>query len=122
MQEGDERTVQEIFEDINSLDPLQSDFDPIQIEVERHVQSSGYMSPDPISMVEVQDAWDLFQSCVGQIHSACVAHTLSQSRNAMLTEQELLIGTIVAKSSQPRKRKDTMAKVFSLPWFRGVSC
>jgi hypothetical protein len=36
----------------------------------------------------------------------CVAHTLSHTRNALLSEGEAVIGTIIAKTSQVRKRAD----------------
>jgi RNA-dependent RNA polymerase len=110
LREGEARTVKDLTEDINDPGPTASDFDEIQIRVDQYVRASEYTSMEDFSVQEVQEAWDLFQTFTGQIHNACVSHTLSQSRDAMLTEQELIVGTIVAKSSQPRKRKDTMAK------------
>jgi RNA-dependent RNA polymerase len=96
---------------MNFSGPMGGNFEDIQRRVSNYIRISQYISMHPFSVEEVQEAWDLFQTFSGQIHNACVSHTLSQSRDAMLTEQELLVGTIVAKSSQPRRRKDLMAKV-----------
>jgi RNA-dependent RNA polymerase len=107
-----ETTVEDLFYDLNELGPTRSDFDDIQLGVEDYIRRSGFISMDPITMDEAQEAWDLFQTFTSQIHNACISYTLSQSKDAMLTEQELVIGTIVAKSNQPRRRKDMMAKVY----------
>ncbi|KAH9937600.1 RdRP-domain-containing protein [Fomitopsis serialis] len=53
----------------------------------------------------------LFESYTSQLRGICVAHALSYSRSAILTEEEALVGTIVAKTSQPRKRKDMMSRL-----------
>jgi RNA-dependent RNA polymerase len=111
LQEGEQRSVEELVIDINYAGPTSRDFEDIQTRLASHVRASGYISLHACTFVEVQDAWDLFNTFSGQIHNACVAHSLAQARDAMLMEQELLVGTIVAKSSQPRKRKDVMAKV-----------
>jgi hypothetical protein len=80
-------------------------------QIEIYVRSSGHMPSTWASTDEVQDAWDLFQSFATRLRNASFSHTLTTGRNSMLTEQELVVGTIVVKSSQPRKRKDVMAKV-----------
>jgi RNA-dependent RNA polymerase len=41
----------------------------------------------------------------------CRSHTLSFKKGARLSEQEVLVGTIVAKTSQPRRRIDLMAQM-----------
>jgi len=41
----------------------------------------------------------------------CAAHTISYHRDAMLTEEEVAVGTIVAKTSQPRYRRDMISKL-----------
>jgi RNA-dependent RNA polymerase len=96
---------------MNYPGPTGGDFEAIQRGVSDYIRVSQYISMHPFTVDEVQEAWDLFNTFSAQVHNACVSHTLSQSRDAMLTEQELLIGTIVAKSNQPRRRKDLMAKV-----------
>jgi RNA-dependent RNA polymerase len=120
------RTIDDIFLEINQ-EPSYS-YDPIEVAVENHIRSSEYISLEPITREEVEQAQSLFQTHVNQTYSACAAHALVQTRTAMLTEQgrdmrkamvfamfnlatELLVGTIVAKSSQPRRRSDLMSKV-----------
>ncbi|KAF9821946.1 hypothetical protein IEO21_00376 [Rhodonia placenta] len=55
--------------------------------------------------------WELFEYYSSRLRTICADHTLSDSRSAMLTEEEAVIGTIVAKCSQPRKRKDLMSQL-----------
>jgi RNA-dependent RNA polymerase len=109
--EGEERSIEAVTRDLNDAHSVSSNFGDIQVRMQSYLRASDYISMDPATVEEVQEAWDLFQTFAGRLRDACVSHTLSQSRDAMLTEQEVLVGTIVAKSSQPRKRKDTMAKV-----------
>ncbi|KAI0348632.1 RdRP-domain-containing protein [Trametopsis cervina] len=59
----------------------------------------------------VAEMWELFENYRSQLQTICVDHTLSNARDAMLTEEEAVVGTIVAKCSQPRKRKDLMSKM-----------
>lgn len=59
----------------------------------------------------ISELWELFQQFTFQMQSICADHTLSNASNAMLTEEEVVVGTIVAKSSQPRKRKELMSKM-----------
>lgn len=55
---------------------------------------------------------ELFERYCNELHHICANHTLSQSRRAApLTEEEVFVGTIVAKTSQPRLRKNLMSKM-----------
>lgn len=54
---------------------------------------------------------ELFAGYRSQLQSICSTHTLSHTRAAMLTEEEAVVGTIVANTSQPRKRQDHTAKL-----------
>ena len=57
-------------------------------------------------------AFALFDRYTTELKMICAAHTISYRRNAyMLTEEEATIGTIVAKTSQPRHRRDTISKL-----------
>ncbi|RPD82652.1 RdRP-domain-containing protein [Lentinus tigrinus ALCF2SS1-7] len=58
----------------------------------------------------IAEIWELYNTYVSQLRAICADHTLSHSRSAMLTEEEA-VGTIVAKCSQPRKRKDLMSEL-----------
>jgi hypothetical protein len=56
-------------------------------------------------------ALQLFNRYASELWTICTTYTLSLSRSAALTEEEAMIGTIVAKCSQSRKRKDMMTKL-----------
>jgi RNA-dependent RNA polymerase len=53
----------------------------------------------------------IFDRYVSELRVICVANALSHRRSASLTEEEAMIGTIVQKSSQQRKRRDMMSKL-----------
>ncbi|RPD63037.1 RdRP-domain-containing protein [Lentinus tigrinus ALCF2SS1-6] len=55
--------------------------------------------------------WDLYNNYGFRLRSICSDYVLAPSHNAMLTEEEAVVGTIVAKCSQPRKRKDRMSQM-----------
>ncbi|GJE86033.1 RNA dependent RNA polymerase [Phanerochaete sordida] len=59
----------------------------------------------------IAEIWELYLNYVSQLQTICADHTLSHERTAMLTEEEAVVGTIVAKCSQPRRRKDLMSKL-----------
>lgn len=56
-------------------------------------------------------AFGLFDRYTADLKMICAAHTISYRRDAMLTEEEATVGTIVAKTSQPRYRRDTISKL-----------
>ncbi|KAI0793415.1 RdRP-domain-containing protein [Abortiporus biennis] len=60
---------------------------------------------------DIVEIWELIENYAAQLLTICADHTLSTHRSAMLTEEEAVIGSIVAKCSQPRKRKDTMSRL-----------
>jgi RNA-dependent RNA polymerase len=51
-------------------------------------------------------AFSLFDRYAEELERICVAHITSCRHSAMLTEEEVAVGTIVAKISQPRSRLD----------------
>jgi len=53
----------------------------------------------------------LFDRYTTELRTICAAHTISYRRDAMLTEEEAAVGTIVAKTSQPRHRRDMISKL-----------
>ena len=57
----------------------------------------------------IRRIWELYRYYVPRLRGICADHTLSWDRGAMLTEEEAVVGTIVAKCSQPRKRKERMS-------------
>ncbi|THH20225.1 hypothetical protein EW146_g1088 [Bondarzewia mesenterica] len=56
-------------------------------------------------------AIELFHKYAMDLQSICAANAISPHRLATLTEEEAVVGTIVAKCSQKRKRKDNMAQL-----------
>ncbi|THU79982.1 RdRP-domain-containing protein [Dendrothele bispora CBS 962.96] len=86
------------------------DDDPVWVAVSERV--SDYIDVDNTIEDDVQDEIkSLFQGYKSDLSSICSAHTLSSGRTAMLTEEEAVIGTIVANTSQPRKRLDHIGKM-----------
>ena len=56
-------------------------------------------------------AFTLFDRYLAELKTICAAHTISHRRDAMLTEEEAVVGTIVARTSQPRHRRDMISKL-----------
>jgi hypothetical protein len=85
LQDEEERTIEELLWEINDEGPYARD--PVELAVERHIRASDYISMGPVTLEELEQARALFRTHANQTHAACISHTLSQSRNAMLTEQ-----------------------------------
>ena len=56
-------------------------------------------------------ALSLFERYTAELKTICASHTISYHRDAMLTEEEAAVGTIVARTSQPRHRRDMISKL-----------
>ena len=56
-------------------------------------------------------AFALFDRYTAELKTICASHTISYRRDSMLTEEEVTVGTIVARTSQPRYRKDMISKL-----------
>ena len=56
-------------------------------------------------------AFALFDRYTAELKTICASHTISYRRDAMLTEEEAAVGTIVARTSQPRHRQDMISKL-----------
>lgn len=56
-------------------------------------------------------AFNLFDRYTAELKTICAAHTISGGRDAMLTEEEAAVGTIVARTSQPRHRLNMMSRL-----------
>ncbi|KAI9062979.1 RdRP-domain-containing protein [Trametes sanguinea] len=102
-----ESTAAEFFARFQSADDRQAS--EIFIVVQERVEE--FIDPAAYDQAAVTANWELYRTYVSRLRAICADHTLSNSRTAMLTEEEAVIGTIVAKCSQPRKRKDLMAKM-----------
>ncbi|KAJ6519524.1 RNA-directed RNA polymerase 2 [Mycena sanguinolenta] len=53
----------------------------------------------------------IFNRYSSEFQGICIAHTMSHRKTALLSEEEAVVGTIVAKTSQPRKRLDLIASL-----------
>lgn len=86
--------------------------DPVRLALQRRV--AGFIEIGEHEESLVADIFDIFESYASQLQLICIDHTISptsRSATAMLTEEEAVIGTIVAKCTQPRMRRDTMSKL-----------
>ncbi|KAH9946766.1 RNA dependent RNA polymerase-domain-containing protein [Amylocystis lapponica] len=97
----------DILDEFRAIEPHYNDYLELLIQqrVSQFIDIPDY-EDDAIARV-----WELYQSYVSQLRAICADHTLSRARSAMLTEEEAVVGTIVAKCSQPRKRKDLMSQL-----------
>lgn len=59
----------------------------------------------------LDEAEEMFSHYSTELQGICITHTLSSARNAALTEEEAMIGTIVQKTSQPRRRTDMISRL-----------
>lgn len=105
--EGQQASVEDIIADFS--EDIDDDDSPLHIAlVERIAEFIALGRHDEFLIAEI---WELYRNYVSQLQTICADHTLSHERGAMLTEEEAVVGTIVAKCSQQRKRKDLMSKL-----------
>ncbi|RDB29625.1 RNA-dependent RNA polymerase 1 [Hypsizygus marmoreus] len=104
------RVTDELSDALASLSVEDTDQEIIHDIVEVHVSQflDVYADPDP---GKVESIGSLFYHYVSELQSICADNTLAHTRTATLTEEEAVVGTIVQKTSQPRKRKDMMSKL-----------
>ena len=81
--------------------------DPVYAAVETRV--ARYIPAG--EKVITEDIAQIFLRYASELQNICATSTLSFSRSSMLTEEEATVGTIVAKSSQPRRRADLIIKM-----------
>lgn len=80
------------------------------IRLVRH-RVSQFISPWRYSKTHIKEIWAYFHDFATELRTICAAHAISSSRSAVLTEEEAIVGTIVAKCSAPRRRKDAIARL-----------
>jgi RNA-dependent RNA polymerase len=95
------------FDNFNQSDARQSYlFDAIQERVEELIK---------IDRDRVQELVDsiarLFKSYAVHLQTVCMSNILSHAHTTQLSEGEVIVGTIAQQTTQPRKRKELMAKV-----------
>jgi RNA-dependent RNA polymerase len=106
--EGHEVSLEEVLAAFH-LDDTNREEDVMRTAVEDRVQL--FIDTRPLDEDTINYASQLFNRYASELRTLCATHTLTYSRSSMLTEEEAMVGTIVAKCSQPRKRKDLMAKL-----------
>ncbi|CCM00938.1 uncharacterized protein FIBRA_02985 [Fibroporia radiculosa] len=110
---GDELNLDDILAEFRSVEPHRADYFQLTIE---HRISEFIPLPEEGDVDEVDEAaitrtWELLRAYGTRLRAICADHTLSHTRSAMLTEEEVVVGTIVANCAQPRKRKDLMSQM-----------
>lgn len=63
------------------------------------------------SSKRIESMWRAYKTYVSALRSICVTFSLVQRHGMMLTEEEVVVGTIVAQSTQPRVRKEKIAQM-----------
>jgi RNA-dependent RNA polymerase len=84
--------------------------DPISKAIWNHLTK---LRPDH-AFQDTQDVgWvrRLFSTYAGDLFFICRHHTLVLKEGSRLSEEEVVIGTILAKTSQPRRRQDQMSRM-----------
>ncbi|KAF8640510.1 hypothetical protein AX17_000172 [Amanita inopinata Kibby_2008] len=59
----------------------------------------------------LNDIKRIYDRYVSELRAICATHALSHSHSSWLTEEEAFTGTIIAKTSQLRKRKDLISRL-----------
>jgi RNA-dependent RNA polymerase len=101
LMEDDEESLEERLLD------LAINKDALYLKVEQYVQDLGIDIDADVS----EEIHDIFNRYASELRNICASHTLSHYKSAMLTEEEAIVGTIVAKSSQPRYRRKVIASL-----------
>ncbi|KIM48044.1 hypothetical protein M413DRAFT_22601 [Hebeloma cylindrosporum] len=81
-------------------------FSVVEVHVQEFIDTNWTRDEDEVASVS-----QLFTRYASELHGICASSSLSHTRSALISEEEAIIGTIAQKSSQPRKRKDMMAKL-----------
>ncbi|KAI0307864.1 RdRP-domain-containing protein [Multifurca ochricompacta] len=82
--------------------------DPLELAVENRV--AQFINTDPHSKF-VALAIDSLERYSMELQGICACNALQRHKDAMLSEEEAVIGTIVAKCSQRRRRREAMAQL-----------
>ncbi|KAI0936237.1 hypothetical protein AcV5_004426 [Taiwanofungus camphoratus] len=105
--DGNDLTFDDIIRDFYSSEPRADD--NVRLVVQHRISEFIAIREEDVDRSVILGLWELFGSYVSQLRAICADHTLSHTRAAILTEEEAVIGSIVAKCSQPRRRKDLMS-------------
>lgn len=99
--------LEDALSDLNLADAREDDlFSILETHVQEFIDTDWDRDEDEVASVE-----QLFTRYASEMHGICASSSLSHTRSALISEEEAIVGTIAQKSSQPRKRKDMMAKL-----------
>lgn len=104
------RDVDDLAENLSSFGLVENEDEvlmAIQDEVSRYIPTLNDRPPQD----KTHNIASIFSRYSSELLGICAAHSLSYAQTALLSEAEVVVGTIVDKCSQPRRRKDTMAKL-----------
>ncbi|KAF8987927.1 RdRP-domain-containing protein [Hymenopellis radicata] len=98
------------FEDEDEVvtEALSTAFSRFTSYVSQHLPINTPLTPTPDRIDSLRSTFLYYRS---QLQNTCSLHSILPGRGAMLTEEEVFIGTIVANASQPAKRLDHISKV-----------
>jgi hypothetical protein len=88
------------------MDDRQSD--PLESAVERRVAQFISVEPNSQTVTLAIEALDRYSA---ESQAICISNALQHRKGAMLSEEEAVVGTIVSKCSQRRRRKDAISQL-----------
>ncbi|KAF8633988.1 hypothetical protein AX15_001164 [Amanita polypyramis BW_CC] len=74
--------------------------------VDEYIGHESWVNDEPVAIIQ-----QIYDRYVLELRAICANNKLSHSHTSSLTEEEAFMGTIVAKTSQPRRRKELMSKL-----------
>ncbi|KZV62229.1 RdRP-domain-containing protein, partial [Peniophora sp. CONT] len=100
--------VNDLADELGNIAVSDVDEDPVHLAVRQRVNAFIDVDEEPAKPVRDAVA-QLFWYIAGELQGLCTTHVLSHRRTSTLTEEEVFVGTIIEKTSLPRKRRETMA-------------
>ena len=102
--------VNSLADDLGHIALRDADEDPVRLAVREQVNVFIDVDEEPCQLVRTVIA-QLFQYHAGELQGICATHVLSHRRTSTLTEEEVLVGTIIEKTNLPRRRREAMAQM-----------
>ena len=85
--------------------------DPVERAIRKRIADMTGLSPWRYPKDCIRPIWSCYKAYVSALRTICVNYSLAQTQSAMLTEEEVVLGTIAAPTNQTRMRKDKMMKM-----------
>jgi len=84
--------------------------DPLESAVEGRLAAAGFITLEPDSAL-VKAAIESLGRYSGELQGICACNAIQRRKDAMLSEEEAVIGTIVAKCPQRRRRREAISQL-----------